>query len=187
VSASVPTLVLRPISLRKANQFVVAVHRHHGPVRGHKFAVAVEDAESVVRGVAIAGRPVARLLDTGWRLEVLRVATDGTANACSILYGAVARAGVAIGYRREDILTYTLAAEPGTSLRAAGWVPVAITRGASWDRPTRRRADKHPTGDKVRWHAARPAGSVTRPLAEVIDDQLVSDAVGGCESGWCVT
>jgi hypothetical protein len=142
------------MSLREANRFVAAVHRHHGPVRGHKFALAVEDVDGVLRGVAIAGRPVSRKLDTGWRLEVLRVATDGAPNACSMLYAAVARAGVAIGYRRQDILTYTLAAEPGTSLRAAGWVPVAITTCATWDRPSRPRSDKHPVVDKIRWHAA---------------------------------
>lgn len=149
-------LHIHPVSLRAANEFVAVHHRHHGPVRGHKFAVAVADSRGAVCGVAIAGRPVARLLDSGWRLEVLRVATDGTPNACSMLYGAVARAGVAIGYRREDILTYTLATETGASLRAAGWVPVATTNGSSWDRPTRRRTDKHPTTNKVRWHAARP-------------------------------
>jgi hypothetical protein len=119
MSAPAARLRLRPMSLREANRFVAAVHRHHGPVRGHKFALAVEDVDGVLRGVAIAGRPVSRKLDTGWRLEVLRVATDGAPNACSMLYAAVARAGVAIGYRRQDILTYTLAAEPGTSLRAA--------------------------------------------------------------------
>jgi hypothetical protein len=133
------------------------VHRHHGAVRGHKFALAVEGADGLVRGVAIAGRPVSRLLDTGWRLEVLRVATDGTPNVSSFLYAAVARAGVAIGYRRQDILTCTLASEPGTSLRAAGWVPVATTdAGATWNRSSRRRKDRHPTTHKIRWHAAPP-------------------------------
>jgi hypothetical protein len=151
-----PGLQLRPISLRVANEFVAANHRRHGPVCGHKFAVAVADGRGAVRGVAIAGRPVARLLDSGWRLEVVRVATDGTPNVCSMLYGATARAGVAIGYRREDILTYTLASEAGASLRAAGWVQVAITNGSSWDRPSRPRTDHHPTTDKIRWHAARP-------------------------------
>lgn len=160
-------LRLGPISLREANRFVVDRHHDQGPVRGHKFALAVEDVQAVLRGVAIAGRPVARLLDTGWRLEVLRVATDGSANACSMLYTFVARAGVAVGYRREDIIAYTLASESGTSLRAAGWVPVATVTGASWDRPGRPRADGHPTGDKVRWHAAAPA--------TVLESQPVTD------------
>jgi hypothetical protein len=153
-------LVLRPVSLREANRFVAEHHRHHGPVHGHKFAIAVADHHGVLRGVAIAGRPVARLLDDSLHLEVLRVAADGTPNACSLLYGAVARAGAAVGYRRADILTYTLATEPGTSLRAAGWVPIARTRGQTWSRPSR---DHYPPVDKVRWHAARP------DLASVLD------------------
>lgn len=113
--------------------------------------------------MAIAGRPIARLLDDGTHLEVLRVATDGTANACSLLYGAVARAGTAVGYRRADIVTYTLATEPGTSLRAAGWVPIAHSPGHTWHRANRIRVDRHPTVDKIRWHAARP------DLATVLD------------------
>ena len=152
-------LRLRPISLRDANGFIACVHRHHGPSRGHKFSVALEDLAGELRAVAVAGRPVARRFDNGRRLEVVRLASDGTPNACSMLYAALARAGVAMGYRREDIFTYTLATEPGTSLRAAGWVPVTIVRGAGWDRPSRPRADRHPLGDKVRWHAAVPIGS----------------------------
>ena len=34
-------------------------------------------------GVAICGRPVARYLDDGLTLEILRCCTDGTYNACS--------------------------------------------------------------------------------------------------------
>ena len=156
-------LRLRPASLRESNRFVAVHHRHHGPIRGHKFAIGVADDRGVLRGVAIAGRPVARLLDDGTHLEVLRVATDGAPNACSLLYGAVARAGAAVGYRRADIVTYTLATEPGSSLRAAGWVPIARTRGHSWSRASRTRVDRHPTVDKIRWHADRP------DLAMVLD------------------
>jgi hypothetical protein len=153
-------LRLRPVSLREANRFVADHQRHHGFVRGHKFAIAVADHHGDLRGVAIAGRPVARHLDDGTHLEVLRVATDGTPNTCSLLYGAVA---TAIGYRRADIVTYTLATEPGTSLRAAGWVPIAHTRGQTWARPSRTRVDREPAVDKIRWHAARP------DLATVLD------------------
>ena len=52
-------------------------------------------------------------------LEVTRLCTDGTKNACSFLYGKAARAAFALGYRR--IGTYTLPDEGGASLRAAGW------------------------------------------------------------------
>lgn len=143
-----------PITLRAANAWVTEVHRHHGPVRGHRFSVAVVDEHGQIHGVGIAGRPVSRKLDDGEHLEVLRVATDGTRNACSMLYGALRRAALALGYRPENVLTYTLGSEPGTSLWAAGWHPVARTDGGSWDRPSRGRTDRHPTEPKTRWHAA---------------------------------
>jgi hypothetical protein len=148
------TLFLRPITLRKANAYVSTHHRHHAPVQGMKFAIAVEDGIGRIAGVAIAGRPVGRALDDGRTLEVLRVCTDGTPNSCSMLYGAVRRAAVAMGYRPERIITYTLSSEPGTSLRAAGWVLDGKTNGDTWDRPNRDRADAHPTGAKQRWRAA---------------------------------
>lgn len=146
-------LRLQPIGLRAANSWVSEIHRHHGPVRGHKFSVAVVDGDGQIRGVGIAGRPVARHLDDGQHLEVLRVATDGTSNACSMLYGALRRAALALGYQAENVLTYTLAEEPGTSLRAAGWHSVGHTRAEGWDRPSRGRSDRHPTVAKTRWQA----------------------------------
>lgn len=142
-----------PMSLRAANEFVMAGHRHHGSTRGHKFSVGVVDGSGELRGVAIAGRPVARGLDDGATLEVLRVCTDGTPNACSKLYAAIRRAALAMGYMPGRIITYTLAEEPGTSLRAAGWVEDAQVAGRSWDCPSRPRVDSHPTTDKVRWRA----------------------------------
>lgn len=147
-------LTLAPITLRAANAFVEEHHRHHGHVRGHKFSIAVTDQHGQVRGVIIAGRPVARMLDDGHHLEVLRLATDGTPNVCSMLYAAVARAGVAMGYPRHQILTYILDTEDGTSLKAVGWVKVADTDGRSWHCQSRPRTDRHPTVDKTRWHAA---------------------------------
>lgn len=156
-----PKLLLVPVTLREANAFVEQRHRHHGPTRGHKFAVAVGSADGVMRGVAIAGRPVARQLDDGISLEVLRVCTDGTPNVCSMLYGAVRRAAVAMGYPATRIFTYTLATEPGTSLRAAGWHRDAETRGGEWGRADRPRAT--PNADpKVRWRAAAPAAGEVR-------------------------
>lgn len=80
-------LELIPMTLREANAFVEQHHRHHKPVVGHKFSIGVSDGEKVV-GVAIVGRPVGRFLDDGWTLEVTRLCTDGTHNACSMLYAA---------------------------------------------------------------------------------------------------
>lgn len=150
------TLRTAPIGLRAANAWIAEQHRHHGPVRGHKFSVAVIDEHGQIRGVGVAGRPVSRHLDDGQHLEVLRVATDGTRNACSMLYGALRRAALALGYRPENVLTYTLASEPGASLRASGWHAVGQTKAESWDRPSRGRTDRHPTVTKTRWHAGRP-------------------------------
>jgi hypothetical protein len=115
-------LALVPVTRDQAMEYVATVHRHHGRPVGYRYAVGVAD-DGRLCGVAMAGRPVARALDDGHTIEVTRVATDGTANACSMLYGACWRAARAIGYRRA--VTYTQADESGSSLRAAGWLKVA--------------------------------------------------------------
>lgn len=143
-------LNLIPISFRDANKFVADMHRHHKPVRGHKFSIAVTDGEKI-RGVAIIGRPVARLADDGWTLEVNRLCTDGARNACSMLYGAAWRAAKALGYKR--LITYTLPSEGGASLRAAGWQLVGEAGGGTWNRKDRPRIDTHPLQTKLKWEA----------------------------------
>jgi hypothetical protein len=147
-------LHIRTISLRDANAFIDEVHRHHKPVVGHKFSISVVDDEGTVRGVATVGRPVSRHRDDGITIEVTRVATDGCPNACSALYGAAWRAAKALGYERLG--TYTLASEPGTSLRAAGWLPIHTVRGRSWSAPSRHRTDQHPLEDKILWEPRQP-------------------------------
>jgi hypothetical protein len=139
-------LMLCPIDLAEANEFVRAIHRHHGPAIGHKFSIGATFDDKIV-GVVIVGRPVARGRDDGLTLEVTRLATDGTRNACSFLYGASARATFALGYRR--IGTYILASENGASIKAAGWRLVGEVKGRSWTTPSRPRVDKHPTQDKL--------------------------------------
>lgn len=84
-------LRLVPLTLRAANAFVARHHRHAGPTRGMKFALGAQQAGRLV-GVAIVGRPLARALDDGATLEVLRLCTTGAPNACSFLYGAARRA-----------------------------------------------------------------------------------------------
>lgn len=142
-------LRVRPVTLSKANELVADLHRHHKPVRGHRFSLSVVDPDDCLRGVAICGRPVARGIDQERVVEATRVCTDGTANVPSMLYGAVCRTQKAMGF--DHAMTYVLASEPGTSLRAAGWKPVAHVAGRSWDTPSRPRTDKHPTEDKIRW------------------------------------
>ena len=119
-----PLLRVVPCDLKTANDFVRRLHRHSRPVVGYKFAVGVEacaaDGEPwALVGVAIVGRPVARRMDNGKAAEVTRLCTDGTRNACSMLYGAARRAARALGH--EPIYTYTLPDEGGASLRAAGF------------------------------------------------------------------
>lgn len=143
-----------PVTHKDANEFVRCVHRHNRPTLGAIFCVGVADA--VLRGVAIVGRPVARKLDNGTTVEILRVATDGARNACSMLYGACRRAAKALGYLR--VITYTLPDEGGASLRAAGYRfdGNAGGTGAMWASRPGRAAE--PIGDdlvggKWRWVA----------------------------------
>lgn len=141
-------MTIHPIELKDANAFIKKFHRHHKPTVGHRFSLSVWEADKLI-GVAICGRPVARKLDKLKVLEVTRLCTDGTPNACSILYAAAMRAAKAIGFER--IQTYILETEPGTSLKAVGWTPTGKTAGGEgWHSREGRRFDQ-PTCPKVRW------------------------------------
>jgi hypothetical protein len=131
-----------------ARAFVAEHHRHHTPPVGHLFSLGAYEGERLC-GVAIVGRPVSRHRDDGLTAEITRLCTDGTRNAASFLLGRAAKAAFALGFTR--IGTYTLKREPGTSLVAAGWTKIAEVVGRSWDTPSRRRTDKHPTEDKLLW------------------------------------
>ena len=141
-------LRLVPVSLRDANAFVAAHHRHHKPVAGHKFSIGCE-TEGQLAGVVIAGRPVSRYLDDGHTLEVTRLCTTGARNACSMLYSAAARAAKAMGYRK--IITYTLDTEDGASIRAAGWTCAGPAGGIRWTGQRRPAADLCPPQKKLRY------------------------------------
>lgn len=131
-------LYLCPVTFDEAVDFVGCHHRHHPAPTGHKFSIGVARGGEIV-GVAMVGRPVARLFDDGWTLEVNRTCTKGLPrNANSMLYGAAWRAAKALGYRR--LVTYTLASESGVSLRAAGWRVVAERKPRKgWNMPGRPR------------------------------------------------
>jgi hypothetical protein len=146
------SIISVPIDLEGANEFVARHHRHHKPVTGHKFSIGAA-AGGVLVGVAIIGRPVSRQLDDGSTLEVTRLCTDGTRNACSFLYGAAARAAFALGYTR--IGTYIRADEPGTSLIGAGWRLIGSTPGRSWSVPSRPRKDKTDLIPRLRFEVSR--------------------------------
>ena len=140
-----------PLTIAEANDLVGQWHRHHKKTVGGKWALGwAVDGEVVA--AAIVGRPVSRHLDDGWTLEVNRVVTNGAPNACSALYSAAWRAARAMGYRR--MVTYTLATEQGTSLKAAGWKVTNQTDPASWSckaRPRVARPDE--LFGKTRWEA----------------------------------
>lgn len=130
-------LTIKPIDLKSANAFVMEHHRHNGKVLVHRFSISVYDGDRLC-GVAIVGNPSARMLDDGDTVEVKRCCTDGTYNACSILYGRCARIAKEMGWKR--IITYLLETENGASLRASGWkIEAENVGGNSWNTPSRPR------------------------------------------------
>ena len=144
-------LEIVPIDLSEAKAFIDQHHRHHIPPVGHKFSLGLSDGEKIV-GVATVGRPVSRHLDDGWTLEVNRLCTDGTKNACSKLYSAVWRVARNLGYKK--MITYILDTESGASLYASGWRLVGKAGGGGWDCPSRPRVNKHPTQPKLKFEVS---------------------------------
>lgn len=155
-----PKIILKPISFKETCEYIAALHRHHKPPQGWKFGVAacVEDLDTDsglrVVGVVSVGRPVSKSRDDGWTLEVTRLCTDGTPNACSKLYGAARRIAREMGYRL--IITYILEEEPGDSLKASGWQFSHRTEGGEWGGTYsggKKRKNDHPTCPKQMWYS----------------------------------
>lgn len=130
------------------------LHRHHAPPQGALFAIACRVlGQSRICGIALVGRPVSRMLDDGFSVEVLRLATDETRNACSFLYGQVWRVAQSLGYKR--LYTYTLTSESGASCRAANLsLDAEQAGGGSWDCSARPRkyVGQYPIETKRRWY-----------------------------------
>lgn len=147
-------LIVFPATLKEANVYITEYHRHHKPVQGHRFSVGVRTGDGIIHGMCVVGRPVARGLDYTTNAEVTRLVTDGTKNACSILYAASARACTAMGFLR--IQTYILEEELGTSLKASGWSFDTMTAGGDWASSKvyaeQGRRQDQPQGPKQRWH-----------------------------------
>ena len=141
-----------PLTLSQLNALVSELHRHHKPVQGHRFSLGCWDSTNGMVGACSVGRPVARACDPYAVAEVTRLVTDGTKNACSILYAAAARACKAMGF--SHIQTYILDTENGASLKASGWVLDGVTSGGDWNHSKAnagtRRTDQ-PQGVKQRW------------------------------------
>ena len=121
-----------PIDLKECQEYINRLHRHHTASVGDKFRIGVVNDDGKLIGVAQCGRPVARHLDDGKTIEVTRLCTDGTENACSFLYSRCARIAKEMGY--EKIITYILETENGASLRASGWhMEADHVGGATWE------------------------------------------------------
>ena len=150
------SLQLVHVELKEANDFVVALHRHHARVQGHRFSLgAVKDGTLV--GGAIVGRPVGGQHQADWA-EVTRLCTDGTRNACSFLYGAAANAAKSLGFSR--IQTYILNDETGVSLKASGWLFERLSHPVGWHHAGGRGArvvEGHLMGRKQLWFRALAA------------------------------
>lgn len=148
---------LRPISLREARRFIATHHRHSGPPQGWLFGVGWYVCDQLV-GVGVAGRPLARGLQDGRTVEITRICLSEAGHTASRLYGALCRAAKGLGYVRA--VTYTLASESGTSVKAAGFRVVATLEArAEWtpaEGVNRTQRDifgdeRRPAEAKVRW------------------------------------
>ena len=138
---------IRPITFREASEFINNHHRHHKATVGHKFSIGLYDDEKLV-GCAVCGRPVARYYDDGFTCEINRLCTDGTRNACSMLYGACCRIAKEMGYKK--IITYILESESGASLKASNFMCEGKTGGTHWT-GKRNRGQDIPSEMKTRW------------------------------------
>jgi len=167
---------IRPITFKAACAFVLRLHRHNKPPRGHKFSVSLVDGNEVV-GVAMAGRPVARHYDDGLTLEINRTCTDGSKNANSMLYGACRRAAWALGYRR--VITYTQAIECGGSLRAAGFIRLKeLPARRGWaESSVKLKSIRDPVGnggvDRVLWGITSGAAQTLMPDRSAVEAAAV--------------
>lgn len=151
---------LIPQTITAARLFVAKHHRHNKPPKSALFAVGLEHDGELV-GVALCGRPVARMLQDGKTAEVTRTCTlpQCPKGGVSKLLNACRSAAAAIGYER--VVTYTLQSESGASLRGAGWVQAELLEARpGWDRPSRSREPGMVDNTaKIRWEAAAPGGA----------------------------
>lgn len=160
-SANTPCILyLRPWTVKSALPFVRDVHRHLPAVQGAMWAVSARVRGVGVVGCALVGHAARVWSDEEGVLCVIRVAVredpndperGGYKNACSMLYGACSKMARSSG--AEDLVTYTLPDEDGTSLRAAGWIDGGLTDGGEHSRPSRRRKPAVDARPKRRWFA----------------------------------
>ena len=76
---------LKPLTQRQAKAFINEFHRHHKASHGDVFRIGLM-CEAELIGVIQVGRPVSRMLDDGYTLEVTRLCVkEGYKNACALL------------------------------------------------------------------------------------------------------
>ena len=138
---------IRPITFKEASDFINKHHRHHKATVGHKFSIGLYDNNKLV-GCAVCGRPVSRYLDDWFTCEINRLCTDGTKNACSMLYGACCRVAKEMGYKK--IITYILESENGASLKASNFICEGEAGGTHWT-GKRNKGQDIPKEMKTRW------------------------------------
>lgn len=139
-------MIIVPIFQKEAFDFIQKNHRHHKKPVGSIFQIGLSDGNKIV-GVVVVGRPTARHLQDGFTCEVTRLCTDGSRNACSMLYAASWRVAKNLGYKK--LITYVLSEETGVSVKAAGWKLIGERGGGSWNSVSRPRVDKHPLQKKL--------------------------------------
>jgi len=152
-SSATSRLSLRPSNIKEARLFIAEHHSHLPKILTGLFAIGVEDDGKLV-GVAVIGRPVARMLAADRRcLELSRTCTDGTKNVSSMLAAAAWRAVRAMGCTR--LVTYTLQSEAGTTYKAAGFRRVGLSspQGTGWKSREGRKSGQSNYEQKVRWEA----------------------------------
>lgn len=138
---------IRPITFKMASDFINQHHRHHKATVGHKFSIGLYEDNRLI-GVAVCGRPVSRYYDDGITCEINRLCTDGTYNACSMLYGACCRVAKEMGYKK--IITYILKSESGASLKASNFICEGEAGGTHWT-GKRNKGQDIPSEMKTRW------------------------------------
>lgn len=159
---------IRPCRRSDARAFVRAHHSHHkkGGQAADVFRLAAHARGGRV-AVAIMSEATAPGLSAScvWEVTRLCVGPGAPRYTASRLLGACGRvmdaAGVQLG------VSYTRVDEPGTCYLAAGWVPVAVSKGRAHD--TGNRAHRYLPGlyepsteivDRVRWERGPWRGAV---------------------------
>lgn len=149
-------IVVAPFPVKYARAWVKRVHRRLPDLTGAMWCIGAW-VQGEMRGLAVVGRPNARMLDVAAgepinTLQVLRVAVvEGTPNACSRLYGACSRSAKGMG--ASGLFTYIHDDESGISLKASGWIEDRLTDGGEWTRPSRQRRLALEAGSKRRFWA----------------------------------